>query len=271
MVRTVLHYFSVAHYSFKLSIQKQLEYPINLVTWFLIIPLQAFGGILLLRIIILRFQPLAGWTFGEIAFIYALGYLTQGIQVSLFLQTWFIGHFIIHGEFDRILVRPLNTFFLFAFRNVHFNGILDLIPGMIIFIYSSQLIGFVWSFTNIIKLLFVLTGGALIRTALFMFVGTFSFWFKTRRPASFILQEILVQFTHYPLNIYPYFIQVIFTFFIPLAFISFYPAVGFFNKNKPLIFPFDFSLITLILGGVLFGLAVRFFKTGLKYYESAGN
>ncbi|WP_028561123.1 ABC transporter permease [Paenibacillus pinihumi] len=272
MVNTIRHYFSVAACFARLAVQRQLEYPLFLFSWLLMIPIQYFSGIWMLKIIVDRFQPLNGWDFPELAFLYGLGLLSHGILVVLFINTWHIDNMVIQGAFDRLLLRPMNVFFQLIASYVNFIGLIDLIPGLIIFIYGCQLVGFEWTLGNIIKLLLVLLGGVLIRASLFISLGTIAFW--TKRNASMVgfTLSMLERGTMYPLSIYPYVLQVIFTFIIPIGFISFYPAAEFLGKgSESFQLPLNFALATPAVGLVCFMLSQWIFRRGMKSYESAGS
>ena len=271
MMSAVRHYASVAACFARLAIQRQLEYPLFLISWLLMIPIQYFSGIWMLRIIIDRFQPLNGWAFPELAFIYGLGLLSHGILVVLFINTWHMDSMVIHGQFDRLLLRPMNVFFQLVASYFNFIGLIDLIPGTIIFLYGCHLVGFEWSLVNIGKLALVLVGGVLIRAALYISLGTIAFW--TKRNASMVrfAETMLERATMYPLSIYPYLVQALFTFVLPIGFISFYPATDFLRKETGFEIPLDFALWTPLIGIACFALAQALFKLGLKNYESSGS
>ena len=272
MVSSIRHYISVAACFARLAIQRQLEYPLFLFSWLLMIPIQYFSGIWMLKIIVDRFQPINGWDFPELTFLYGLGLISHGIFVVFFINTWHIDHMVIDGAFDRLLLRPMNVFFQLVASYVNFIGLIDCIPGIIIFIYGCHLVGFDWTFFNIAKLLLVLLGGVFIRAALFISLGTVAFW--TKRNASMVgfTLAMLERGTMYPLSIYPNVIQLFFTYLIPIGFISFYPAAEFLGKSSAgLQLPLSFALATPAIGILGFFLSQWVFRIGMKSYESAGS
>jgi ABC-2 type transport system permease protein len=268
---SIQHYLSVASCFTRMAIQRQLEYPLFLFSWLLMIPIQYFSGIWMLKIIVERFQPLNGWDFPELTFIYGLGLISHGIMVVLFITTWQIDHMVINGGFDRLLLRPMNVFFQLIASYFNFIGLIDLIPGTILFIYGCHLVDFDWSVVNIIKLILVIAGGVLIKAALFISLGSMAFW--TKRNASLIgfALNILERTTMYPLNIYPYLVQVLFTFIIPIGFISFYPSVEFLNMDSEFQLPLGLAIWTPFVGLGCFLLSQLVFRLGLQKYESAGS
>ncbi|MFF2483458.1 ABC transporter permease [Paenibacillus sp. NPDC058071] len=267
----VKHYFTVFGYYAKLAIQRQLEYPLFLVSWLLMIPTQYFAGIWMLRIIVDRFQPLEGWTFDDLAFLYGLGLLSHGLVVIFFIPTWGTEHAVIRGEFDRLLLRPMNVFFQFVTGYFNFIGLIDLIPGVVIFLYAAHAIGFSWDAGNIISLALVVIGGLFIRGSLYTIVGAVAFWTKRSRNLINMSIVTLERTTMYPLTLYPYAVQAVLTFLFPIGFISFYPAESFLGKTESLALPFGVAIWTLIAGIVSMTVAYMVFRLGLRKYESAGS
>ncbi len=271
MVSTVRHYYSVAYCFARLAIQRQLEYPLFLVSWFLMIPIAYFSGLWMLKIITDRFQSLNGWDFSQLAFIYSLGQFSHGLLVVFFITTWYIDGMVINGEFDRLLLRPMNVFFQLVVSYVNFIGIVDLLPGTILFIYASHLVSFEWSFLNILKLILIVIGGTLIRAALFICLSSVSFW--TKRSTSLIgfTLNLLERTTMYPLNIYPIVLQMLFTFLIPIGFISFYPASEFLGQSSGFHIPLSMALWTPVVGVIFYLISQLIFNLGMRKYESAGS
>ena len=269
-IKTLRYYGSVAGYFIRMAIKRQLEYPSYLVCWIIGNPLQYLVGVWMIGVITERFQSLNGWSYKEITFLYGLSLLSHGLMIVFFIQTWNIENMVRRGEFDRILLRPINAFFHFCFQYFNFIGFFDLLPGVIIFIYGCKATGFIWSISNIVKLLLVLTGAVLIRAAFFTATGSVAFWTKSSRYFVLTGLAILEKTTMYPLTIYPYLIQVIFTFIIPFGFISFYPASEFMNIGNKLEIPAGFALLTPAVG-LASTIAIAIFNRGLKRYESAGS
>jgi ABC-2 type transport system permease protein len=75
----------------------------------------------------------------------------------------------------------------------------------------------------------------------------------------------------YPLNIYPWILQLIFTFLIPIGFISYYPASEFLGKESGFHIPLSMALWTPVVGIVCFIISQFIFSIGMKKYESSGS
>ncbi|MEX1307666.1 MAG: ABC-2 family transporter protein [Eubacteriales bacterium] len=263
-------YFRVGALYFKQSLQTALEYPTSLAGWF-ISNLMQFGiGFAIIKFVVDQFGTLQGWGLGELAFLYGLSVLSHGVSVVLFVPTWYMGSRIVDGELDLYLLRPLGVMFQFLFSYFNLIGLTDLISGIIIFAYGCIRVGFVWSGANVLFVFLVIIGGALIRGAIWLILGSISFWVKNRASFTVLTMQLYDKTTMYPLSIYPQFLQMFFTVVIPLGWITFYPASYLLGKELPVYMPVSMPLVTMIIGVLWFVLGCLMFQRGLKRYESAG-
>lgn len=271
MLNKIKHYLSVGLFTAKLNIQSQMEYPAFLIGWFISNVFQFLTGIASIRFVVNTFQDINGWTFKEIAFMYGIGILSHALSIILFIQTWYLESLVVHGEFDRMKLRPLNVFFQFIVLDLNLIGLTDMLPGIIIFIYGSVSIHFRWTFENTVRLLLVIIGATLIRGSLYAISASVAFW--TKRSGDFvgIYLDLFSRVFSYPLSVFGEVLQGIFTFLLPLGFVCFYPAAEFLDKDMGYVFPFPASVITFVAGLAMFMLTFLVFDRGIKAYESAGN
>lgn len=269
MFKTIKHYIGVGVHFIKLSICEMMEYPMNLFGWLIGNPLNFFLSLATIKFVVAEFETLNGWEFNELAFLYGIAIMSHGLSIILFIQTWYMGSLMLHGEFDRFMLRPLSVLFQFLFLRFNLIGVTDLIPGTIIFIYGCTQVHFQWTLHNTLAIIGVLIGATLIRGALFLFTGSTAFWTKSNSEFIGLDLAILEKTTIYPLSMYPQAIQHLFTFIVPLGFVSFYPASDI--LGKPNMFFNGVIWITLLVGLFVFWLATRLFNSGLKRYESCGS
>ena len=268
------HYFDVLRYSMVLALKSEMEYSSYTFCWLLMIPIEIFSGFYVLKVLLDRVGTLNGWTFGQVAFLYGLGVFSHGFQDLFFIQTRHIEHYVLRGEFDRYLVRPMGVFFQFCIGTVNLCGIYDLIPGVIIFLYGCSQVGFQWSLFNIVRLLLVILGGTLIQASIYTLTSSVAFWTKKSSMFVTVNLQLFDKTTQWPMAIYPGWFIRLFSFLIPMGFVSFYPACGFLELKSSVAFPLplEMTLWTPLVGILWFWLAKKFFYLGLrKKYESAGS
>ncbi len=225
----------------------------------------------MIKIVIQNFQPLNGWQFQEISFLYGLSIVSHGLSIVFFIQTWRMDWFVTNGQFDMYLIRPLNVFFQFSFQYFNFIGFTDIIPGIIILLYAINLTGVTISIINILKILLVIIGATFLRGAIYTIIGSMAFWIKRSNKLIEINLLIDEQIMRYPLTIYPRAIQFLLTFILPFGFIGFYPASEILGVKSGFVFPGSSCLWTLGIGIVSFLLSIMLFYKGLSKYESSGS
>ncbi len=271
MFGMIKHYGSVTLEYLKISILTMLEYPGNIVGWLISNPLQFILGFATIQFVVAQFGDVAGWDYGQLAFLYGLAVISHALSMIFFVQGWFMGNYVIMGEFDRYMLRPMNVLYQFVFTKFNLIGITDLIPGVLVFVYGCIQVDFAFSLRNVLTILIVLVGATFIRGGVYLIIGSTSFWTQSATDYGAYTQEFFDKTTTYPLSMYPESVQLLFTFFIPIGWVSFYPAAELMGIEAGNFMPGMAPFISLGAGAVVFVIAALVFYHGLKKYESAGN
>ena len=271
MFQTLKRYGSVSIAYLRMSLLTMLEYPANIMGWLLSNPIQFIVGFATIRFVVVEFGTIAGWGYGELAFLYGISVISHALNVIFFIQSWHMGYYVIYGDFDRYMLRPMNILYQFYFTGFNPIGLTDLIPGICVFTYGCIQIGFEWSVGNVMNIILLLIGATLIRGAVYLIIGCTSLWTKSVNSFSGYTQELFDKTTMYPLSMYPESFQFVLTYLLPIGWVSFYPAAnllgvpsGKFILNGPV-------WVTLVVGLIMFSIAAIIFYRGMKRYESAGS
>ena len=261
----IKYYADVTVYQMRQALLVLFEYPANFIGWLLSNPLQFVMGFATLKFVVQEFGTINGWNYGQLACLYGIAVMSHALSMIFFVQGWFMGYYVIEGAFDRFLLRPMSVLYQFFFTQFNVIGITDLIPGICVFVYGCKAVGFAWDIRQIVTLCVLLIGATLIRGAIYIMMGTTSFWTKSTNDFAGFTQEFFDKTTMYPLSMYPRGMQHILTYIIPIGWISFYPAKELLEHVS------KGAWITLGIGIVWLWLAGRLFRFGLRSYESAGN
>jgi len=265
------YHITTGLFMLKINLQSQLEYPAFLIGWLLNNALQFGAGIGMMWVITNQFQDINGWSFGHIAFMYGLGVISHGLAVVIFIQTWFIDGLVVHGEFDRMLLRPMNVYFQFCVYTINLIGITDIIPGGIVLTLGIISTGFNLNLQNIFGLIIVIIGATMIRGGVYTLVGSIGFWTKNTRNIVMVIQDLITRTHMYPLSIFNRTTQAILTFILPLGFMTFYPAAYFLDMETGFRFPGYMPFWVFLIGLICMILGRAVFTAGLRHYDSAGN
>ncbi|MDE6186327.1 MAG: ABC-2 family transporter protein [Lachnospiraceae bacterium] len=270
MIKKIKYYVSVAATLIRLSIQSRLEYPYMLIGYVLANFIQWVVGFATIKFVVDSFGSLGGWGYESLAFLYGMSVLSHGLSVVLFIQPWYMAYCVVEGDYDMFLLRPMGVLFQFLFDDFNLIGITDIIPGLMVFFYGCAKVHIAMNFTNVFLILFILIGGTLIRGSVWIFCGTLSFWTKNTANFTDMVGALFERVSMYPLTIYPKWVQVLFTFLLPLAWITFYPVKGILGMEGNIV-PIPMAVISLGVGVTMFVLSCGFFRIGMHRYESAGS
>ena len=95
----------------RINVLTTLEYRENFLIWFAFTFIYHGTSVLALWIVLNRFPEMNGWTFRDMAFLYGLWMVAHALHNTFFSTVGDIPEHIRDGEFDRLLVRPLDTLF----------------------------------------------------------------------------------------------------------------------------------------------------------------
>lgn len=271
VLAAVGHHLSVAALYGRLSVQRQLEYPLSFFSIVVSLGSTYIWIGVTLGVLVERFQPLSGWTFPQLAFLYGLSLISRGVMSILSFQSRLIDRFVTRGEFDLLLLRPLQVTFHFSFNNINLVGFLHLGIGSGYFLYGARLAGLAWTPGNLVEVALVILGGTLIYWSYLTTISAIAFWTMRSQPLVDASMELMARGTWYPLTVYPWPLQALLTFVLPLGFIAFYPACDFLGQSDNTSLPLGVALWTPAVGVAMLLLALLVFAAGLRRYESAGS
>ncbi len=252
------------------SIKSRMEYRASFVIFLFTLLTFYAAQISTIGIVITRFKTIGGWSMGEMAFLYSLLILSQGIVTFIFSGILDFSTYVRDGTFDRFLVRPLSPLSQVIMGGFEITGFAHIILGFLTFVMANSLIEVQWNFINGVVFLAVVVGGALILGSIRIIIAAIAFYAVNTNSLVHLFVFSSREFLLYPLNIYSGGLKFLLTFIVPLAFINFYPAHYFLNKSGENLFHPMFVFGTLPIGIVMMLFALWFWKKGQNAYESAG-
>ena len=212
-------------------------------------------------------RSLQGWTRDEVLFIYGYSMLPMAVFGTFAFNLYQFGDkYIIQGQFDRVLLRPLNTLFQVLFESFNLESIGSFLTGLGVVLYASNKMGHSFGGIDLLWLFFSAISGGVILISVFVIVSAASFFFEDRMGISAPIYN-LSNFGRYPLPIFGKVIQFILCWIVPFAFVSFFPATFFLKRSGFEFFCFFSPVMAVIMAFV----ASVVWKAGIKRYGSTGN
>lgn len=220
-----------------------------------------------LTLIFTQVESLQGWNFNEMLFLAGFGGIVLFTHNVFLFNIYRLGDdYILSGDFDRFMVRPLSPLFQIYADDVRDNNMPKLVANFALIVYAGVQLGLQ---VTPMKLLYGITSyisGVLVVAAIYLLFSTTAFWTGTSRNAIWLVFRIS-DFRKYPFDIFGMAVQVMLVTIIPLAFASFFPAA--FLLDKPGYDMWKFA--TPFVGPVFYLIAHRFWKFGLSNYSSTGS
>ncbi|HJV30856.1 MAG TPA: ABC-2 family transporter protein, partial [Bacillales bacterium] len=231
-------------------IKTRFQYRTDLFVEFLSDLLSQAVNFIFILVVFGHTQLLHGWTRDEIIFIYGF-FLVPFALFSAFFNIWdFNERYIVKGELDRILTRPIHSLFQIVLERMELESLLGGITGLAVMIYSGSRLGLELKWYDPFLFIIFVVGGALIYGGVFVMLACISFWADARTDIMPMMYNIS-NYGRYPVDIYNYVIRFVLTWILPFAFVGVYPAAYFLGKKEW----YGFAFLTPLMGIIFFVLS----------------
>jgi ABC-2 type transport system permease protein len=208
---------------------------------------------------------LNGWSLPQVLLIYGLLIFSRSCTQMVTEQIWQLGYYIRSGEFDRLLVRPVDPLFHLLAEGFNIEAVGSFLLGGTLIVTTGRTLGLFDSVSTVAYLLMAVASGAVIFFAVNLITGVSAFWITDSIPVmGAVFENYLL--AHYPLTIYPRAIRLMLTWLIPYGFASFYPASHLLGR--------DVGVLAWLAPGVAATLLVAgcaFWRVGLRRYSGTGS
>lgn len=253
------------------GLRSGLEYRADFVLETLFGLIREATGFALIWVILARFEGLAGWTLGEVAFLYGLRVTMHGLVGLATGNIWSLEYRVREGEFDRYLVRPAPPLLQLLTERVPLSAFGELLGGPALFVAANTLVDMVWTPLAVLYLLLSLVGGALLELAIRVLLVSFSFRALRVTGLMALVDDVFSDFGTYPLSIFGATLQFLLTFGIPVAFMAYFPTVVLLGRTEELRVHPAFAYGAPLAGVLWMAIALRVFQGQLRHYKSAGH
>lgn len=250
--------------------KSRFVHPISPVIHTIGLGLTYFSSFLGLWIILERFGNIGGWAKGQIVFIYGLSLASYGIRCLFFIPFTDLPPMINQGSFDRYLLRPVNPFIQIMGSRFDPGSFAHLGVGLLlIFIFRNDM-GVRWDFPALFWTGLALCSAGLVQGAITVAISVSSFFLQSVDALNGLYGNLRT-FVYYPVTLYNRMVQAVLFFIIPLAFASYVPAGAVLSNGEYDKLPLLVWRLLLLAGPVFLFLASRFWKLGIRHYQSTGS
>lgn len=248
-----------------MSIKTELEYRTNFVIGYLV----EIGWMLVYftfyRVIFLKTNVLAGWNYNEMLVFIGVTKLASALIYGTFVIWNFrqLPEYVRKGELDKFLLKPLNTqFYVTMGRPYPLSFLSTMLPLFLIF-WGFKSMGVIPSLVDIGLFSILFVAGVII---------AYSIWFTTLMPVFwtnrlFNIVDVFGELrdtAQYPLDLYTTALRIVFTFVVPFAFMTTFPAKTLLGN-----FTWWWLPVALLLAAATLLISNRLWQFALKRYSGA--
>ncbi|HET9518069.1 MAG TPA: ABC-2 family transporter protein [Actinoplanes sp.] len=223
-------------------------------------------GLAFLGALFSRVPDLNGWLFWQVALMYALVTITEGVGSLLFEGTWRLAGAVNSGELDYVITRPYPIALAVMSSAVGWNGLGNLVLGGAVVAVALPKADLNWSPYLVVMAVVLLISAVIIKLAINLATNAMAFWLQGPNPVFAFAVHQVGELARYPLGIFPAAMRVVLTVALPLAFTSYYP-VSYLSGGADR----ALGLATPLVAVCCVGVALVVFRRGLRRYESAGS
>ncbi len=258
-------YLTLLGVQLRQSLQVGMQYRVEFIIGGLMTAFWVFMN-LVPMLVVWRGRTVAGWSFAEallvVAWFTLLRALLEGaVQPALVI----VVQHIRTGTLDFILLKPADAQFLISTASFEPWRALDAFAAVGMAAWAMHALGRAPTFTQVASAVLLTVASAALLYALAILVVSAAFW-VVRLDTLFYLFNSIFDAARWPRAVFRGAWRVLFTFVIPLALMTTYPAEALLGRLAP-------STLALAIGGAaLFALAARLvWLRAIGHYTSASS
>jgi ABC-2 type transport system permease protein len=262
-VKRYLHLLGI-HY--RAAFLAQMEYRANFVASLVLSALWPFWVVSLVSVFFHHSDHLGGWSFNEALLVLGLYDIFIGfMETVLAPNVQQLHQHVEEGTLDFVLLKPANSQFLSTLTACNLFRLFDVAIGFGLIAVGLYRLDHVPDPAELAAFAVMLPAGMVTVYSIWVLLATLSFWFV--RADNFA--ELFIGFYEtgrFPVSIYNQWIRRVLTFVVPVAFLTTFPAAMLLGQASWVYVPGS-----VIVAGVLFVAAHRFWNYAVRFYSSASS
>lgn len=206
---------------------------------------------------------LANYTLSQVILFFLTFNLVDMMAQLFFREVYRFRPLIISGNFDFILLKPMNSLFPVLLGGADFLDLITLLPLLIAIVFLAG--SFKLTVIGVVAYLLLVINGLLIAASFHIMVLALAV-LTTEIDHTMMIYRDLTQLGQIPIDVYQEPIRSFLTFVIPVAIMMTFPA-----KALMSLLSFPMILLSLVMSAILFPTALKIWRYSLRYYTSASS
>jgi ABC-2 type transport system permease protein len=245
-------------------IRSQAQYRLSLALFVLGQVVVALIDFLEIVVIFENVPALAGWTLAEVAFLYGVAELSLKVADTLVGNVELLPDMIRTGELDTVLVRPLGSLFQVLTGDFGLHRLGGAAQAGAIFVFALTRLHIAWTPGRIAMVPVMFCSGIAIFCGIWIATNSIAFWLIDSREVANSTTYGGGFLASYPLPIFGKWLRRFLGFFIPVAFVSYFPALYVLGKPGWPLLRFAspvVALVSVIVARLVWRAAVRRYRS----------
>ncbi|MER5895660.1 ABC transporter permease [Streptomyces sp. NPDC001876] len=216
-------------------------------------------------------DALGGYTLPEVALLYGVSATAFGLCDLLVGSVDRLGQRVRDGTLDTLLVRPVPVLAQVAADRFALRRLGRITQALLVLGYALVTLDITWSPLKVLMLPLMVLSGAAIFAAVFVVGAAFQFFAQDASEVQNAFTYGGTTLLQYPPSIFARDLVRGVTFVVPLAFVSWLPALYVLGRDYPLGLPEWVAFLPPLVAGLCWVLAGLAWRTGLRAYRSTGS
>jgi ABC-2 type transport system permease protein len=223
-------------------------------------------GVVFLWAIFRSIPEINGWEFWDVALIYALVVVSEGLSVLFAQGAWTMAFTVNLGGFDALLLRPFSPLLQVLSSEVGMNGLGNVGLGGALLVASALHVDVDWSPATVALFVVLVISAALVKVGLNTATNAAAFWIKTPWSMFAFSMHTFGELARFPITIYGIGVRLALSIVLPYAFMSYFPAQAVLTTGTA----HWVGLLTPLVAVWCLVLGALVFRRGMLRYESSG-
>lgn len=232
--------------------------------------LVAFLDYLAIVIIFSHVPRLAGWSLGEVLFLYGATNVSFNLADLFISQVETLPMRVQTGTFDSMLIRPLGPLFQLATEEFALRRVGKLSQGVVVLVLAITRVHVHWTAARVGMTAVMLASGAVIFGSIWVMTAAVNIWTieTTQLGNAFTYGGNFL--SQYPIDIYGAWLRRLFAYLLPVAFVNYFPSLYILGRPSHLAFPGLRFLSPLVAVATTFA-AAALWRFAIRHYRSTGS
>ncbi|GAB6936441.1 ABC-2 family transporter protein [Calditerricola yamamurae] len=223
-------------------------------------------NLVFILVVFTHVPTLGGWSRDEILFIYGYFLVPYGIFACLFNLWDFQERYILRGEIDRVLTRPIHSLAQVCLENLDPEALFGVVTGLIIMGYAGYRLGLDLTWYDPLVFLLLVVGSVLVYAGIYVAIAAIGFFADAKTGIAPMVWN-LQNYGRYPVDIYNRLIRIVLTWILPFAYVGLYPSSYFLGRKTYYVY----AAATPVVGAVVFALGLWAWNAGVRRYRGVGS